>query len=190
MIAIAADSGFKAMKTNSEFIELKITLNITAEDEHEPYIKRFNRTLNEMYRMGIAGVPFTILPKRMVVELVYTMVYWFNYTIPEDYVSNTLGPGAIILGKTYDYNKMCGNGSKSGEYAQTHKKITHTIKPRKVSAICMRPTENTQGSFYYYSIWSGYLIHRRRHTPLLVSQEVIIEGTRWICIYQTRWYAN
>ena len=44
--------------------------------------------------MGIAGVPFTKLPKRMIVELVYGTIFWYNFTIPEDYVSNTLGPGA------------------------------------------------------------------------------------------------
>ena len=66
--------------------------------------------------MGISGVPFTRLPKRMVVELVYAMVYWFNYTIIEDYISNTLGQGAIILGRTYDYNKICDDRSKFGEY--------------------------------------------------------------------------
>ena len=99
-------------------------------------------------RMGIAGVPFTKLPKIMTVELVYTMIFWYNFTIPEDYVSNTLGPGAIVLGHTYNYNALCGEGSKYGEYVQTHDKTTNTMRERTVSAICLRPSGNTQGSFY------------------------------------------
>jgi len=116
IIAAAADNGFSALENNTEFLELNITLNLTAEDEHEPYIERFNRTIKEKCRMGIAGVPFTKLPKRMIVELVYTMIFWYNFTIPEDYVSNTLGAGAIVLGLTYNYNALCGEGSKYGEY--------------------------------------------------------------------------
>ena len=50
-MAIAADDAFEPMKQNSDFIDLKITLNITSEDEHEPYIERFNRTLKERCRM-------------------------------------------------------------------------------------------------------------------------------------------
>ena len=37
----------------------------------------------------------------------------------------------------------------------------------------MRPSGNTQGSFYYYSLLSGRRLHRRRRTPLPMSQEVI-----------------
>ena len=84
VLAVAADSGFTDLKTNPDFIELKITLNLIAEDEHEPYVEKFNRTIKEMCRIGLAGVPFTKLPKRMVVELVYEIVFWFNYTIPDD----------------------------------------------------------------------------------------------------------
>ena len=31
------------------FINLHMTLNITSEDEHKPYIKRFNNILKEQY---------------------------------------------------------------------------------------------------------------------------------------------
>ena len=98
IIAIAANNGFKSLKNNSGFLELDITLNVTADDEHEPYIERFNRTIKEKCCMGIAGTPFTKLPRRMIVELVCATIYWYNFTVPEDYISTTLGPGAIVLG--------------------------------------------------------------------------------------------
>ena len=121
--------------------------------------------------MGLAGVPFTKLPKMMVIEFVYTIVFWFNFAIPEDYISNTLDPAANVLGRAYNYNMICGIGSKFGEYVQTHKKTTNTMKARTVSAICLRPTGNTQGSFYHYSLWIGRQLHRRRRTAM--SQEVV-----------------
>ena len=61
--AATADNAFSALKHIPEFIELEIMLSLTAEDEHEPYIERFNRTIEEKGRMGITGVPFTKLPK-------------------------------------------------------------------------------------------------------------------------------
>ena len=47
------------------------------------------------------------------------------------------------------------------------------MRARTVSAICLRPSGNTQGSFYYYILWTGRRLHRRRRTPLPVPQEVI-----------------
>ena len=111
VLAIAVDGGFQALKTHTEFLELNIVLNLCSKDEHEPHIERFDRTIKEMTQMGLAGVPFTKLPKRMVVELVYAMVFWFNFTTPDDYISNTLGPASIVLGQTYAYNVICGTGT-------------------------------------------------------------------------------
>ena len=74
IVTVVADNGFSALDHNPEFIELQITLNLTAMDEHEPYIERFNETIKNS-RMGIVGVPFTKLPKRMVVELVYAIIF-------------------------------------------------------------------------------------------------------------------
>ena len=45
ILAIAADNGFSALANDPDFIDMKITLNLTAENEHEPYIERFNRTI-------------------------------------------------------------------------------------------------------------------------------------------------
>ena len=87
-------------------MNLEVVLNLTSKDEHEPYIERFNGTIKDRCRMIFAGLPFLRLPKRMVVYLVYHQIFWFNYTISENYISTVLGPGAIILGKTYNYNMI------------------------------------------------------------------------------------
>ena len=58
IIAIAVDNAFEPTKQNPDFIDLKIPLKITSEDEHEPYIERFNRTLKERCRMFFATLPF------------------------------------------------------------------------------------------------------------------------------------
>ena len=48
------------------------------------------------------------------------------------------------------------------------------MKARTVSAIYLRRhVGNTQGPFYYYSLWAGQQLHRRQQTPLPISQEVV-----------------
>ena len=173
IVAAAADNGFSTLEHNLEFVELQITLNLATKDDHEPYIEMFNRIIKEKYKMGITGVPFTKLPKRMAVELVHAMILWYNFIILDDYISNALGPGAIILGRTYDYNILCEQGSKFEENVQTHEKTTINMLTRTVSVIYLRPSGNTQGSFYYYSLWTGFRLHMRRQTPLPMPQEVI-----------------
>ena len=84
--------------------------------------------------------------------MVYAMVFWHNFIIPEDYISTTLGLGTIVMGQTYNYKTLCKDGSKYSKYAQTYKKTTNTMRERTISVICLQPTGNTQGLFYYYSL--------------------------------------
>ena len=161
------------MRNNAEFNKLNVALNICAENEHKPYSERFNRTMKERCRMCFSTLKFGRIPRRMVVELVSCQIFWYNFMTPEDYVSNTLGSASIVTGRTYDYNMLCGEGSIYGEYVQTNKKTDNSIKERTVSAITMRLTGNTQGSFYYYSLATGRRLRRGRCTPLPMPQEVI-----------------
>ena len=166
VIAIAADGAFEPMKQNDDSVDLKVDLNICAENEHEPYSERFNQIMKERRRMCFSTLPFRTIPRRMTVELVSCMAFWYNFVTPEDYISQTLGPGSIVTGRTYDYNMLCGPGSVYMEYIQTNEKTDSTMKERTVSAITLRPTDNTQGSFYYYSLATGRRLRRGRCTPL------------------------
>ena len=109
----------------------------------------------------------------MIVEIVYLQVYWVNLFIPRDYISTTLSPDAIITGRTYDYNMVCGPGSQFGVYVRTHESTDNNMAPRTVSAITLRPTANTQGSFYYYSLTTGRRLIRRTYTSIHMPDEVI-----------------
>ena len=52
LIAAVADNGFSALQQHEDFLALEIVLNLTAEDEHEPYSERFNRTIKDKSRMA------------------------------------------------------------------------------------------------------------------------------------------
>ena len=65
---------------------------------------------------------------------------------PEDYISQTLGPGSLVTGRIDDYNMLCGDGSKYGENVQTNEKTDNNMKERTASAITLCTTDNTQAT--------------------------------------------
>ena len=173
IVSIAADNAFEPMKTDPDFVILNIALNVCSADEHEPFIERFNRTLKERCRMCYATLPFKRMPRQMIVNLVYLQTFWINFYIPREYISTTLSPGTIVGGRNYDYNLLLGPGTQFGEYVQTTEKTTNTMRLRTVGAITMRPTGNSQGSFYYFSLLTGRRLHRKKCTPLPMPQTAI-----------------
>ena len=82
-------------------------------------------------------------------------------------------PGTIICGRTYDYNNLCGPGSKYFEHVQTHEKTSHTMKVRTVGALTLQPSGNRQDAFYYLSLESRRHLYRRRCTPLPMPSNII-----------------
>ena len=62
--------------------------------------------------MVFASTPFKKFQKKMIVDLVEIQVFWYNFVVPINYISTTLGPVAIFLDKTYDYNRLCGDEFK------------------------------------------------------------------------------
>ena len=83
-----------------------------------------------------------------------------------------VGPWSIITGRTYNYNVLCGDTLRYGEYVQTNKKIDNNMKEMTVSAIILRPTRNTHGRFFYYSLATCRRLRRRRCTHIQMPHEV------------------
>ena len=61
-------------------------------------------------------LPFTKPPRRLTIGLVYCQTFWYNFVIPENYISDHMELAKIIVGRTHDYNKILGPGSMFGEY--------------------------------------------------------------------------
>ena len=171
--AIPSDNEFAPLLEDKKVLMFGIMLNLTSQDEHQPHVERFIRTLNERCRMCFSLLPFSNIPKRVTLELVYCQVYWYNFTIPEDYISDRLGPGAIVLGRVYDYQKILGPGTLFGEYVQTHEDTVNTMREMIVEILTLRPSGNVQGYFYYYSLVTGRRLHRRKCNPLPIPKEAI-----------------
>ena len=77
--AIAVDYAFEAIRKNEDYMRTSIVINTTSEDEHEPFIERFNCFLNDRCRMSFSVLPFLRISQRMTIELVYLQIYWVNF---------------------------------------------------------------------------------------------------------------
>ena len=148
-----------------------ITLNTVARDEHVPEVERYIRTIKERARSTYSMLPFTRMPARMTIELIYASVFWLNTFPATDGVSDTLSPRELIVGLKIDYNRHCR--VEYGTYVQVHEETDNSLKSRTTGAIALRPTGNAQGGFYFYSLTSGRRLNRNRWTTLPLPADVI-----------------
>ena len=89
----------------------------------------------------------------MIVYLVASVVFWINAfppSTPGAILSDTKGPGQIILGNTVDYKKVCR--LQPGEYVHVHEEDEprNTIDiDRTVGAISLGPQFNLKGGYCF-----------------------------------------
>ena len=163
------DGQFETFK--NELSGLGISLNTVARQEHVPEVERFIRTLKERIRSVYNTLPFTSMPPRMMIELVYYCNFWLNSFPTEEGISKSLSPRTIVTGNHINYSKHCR--IEFGEYVQTHEEHDNTMLPRTIGAIALRPTGNAQGSYLFFSLSSGRIIIRNRWTALPTPDDVI-----------------
>ena len=108
----------------------------------------------------------------MVIEMVYSTIFWLNTFSPSSSVHETLSPRTIITGKNIDFNKHCKY--EFGTYVQTHEQTDNTMRARTVGAIALRPNGNDQGGYYFLSLITGRRLDRLHATPLPMPEDVII----------------
>ena len=111
-----------------------INLNITGRDEHVPEIERFIRTVKERARAVVNTLPFEILPHRLIVEIVYNVMFWINCFPHKDGIHTTLSPRTIVTGSKINYNKHCK--LQFGTYVQMHEQHTNSMIPRTSGPLC------------------------------------------------------
>jgi hypothetical protein len=97
-----ADGKFEPMQ--GDLIDMGIDLNVVSAEEHVPEVERDIRTVKERTHCVYNTVPFKQMPSCMVVEMVHAGVFWLNMFPPEDGVSDTLSPRALVTGLQLDFN--------------------------------------------------------------------------------------
>jgi hypothetical protein len=114
---------------------------------------------------------FKKMPARITIKMVYSSNFWLNMFPPTDGVSKTMSPRAIIVGGELDYAKHCR--LEFGTYCQVHEEHDNSMATRTTGAIALRPTGNTQGEYYFFSLATSRRLNRNRWTELPMPADVI-----------------
>ena len=148
-----------------------VSFNFCAQGEHVPDIDRYVRMVKDRVRSGYNNLPFSRIPRLVVVRLVSNAVFWLNAFPHPDGVSTTLSPRYLLTGRHLDYRKHVR--LEFGSYAQTHEEHTNDMRARTQGAICLGPSGNEQGGHYFMCLRTGRRLHRFAWTPLPMPEDAI-----------------
>ena len=178
MLAIYHAQGFRVrtIPADPEFQPLDGTIpgmsfNFCAQGEHVPDIERYVCMVKDRVRSGYNNLPFSRIPRLVVVRLVSNAVFWLNAFPHPDGVSTTLSPRYLLTGRHLDYRKHVR--LEFGSYAQTHEEHTNDMRARTLGAICLGPSGNEQGGHYFMCLRTGRRLHRFAWTPLPMPEDAI-----------------
>ncbi len=156
-----------------------VEINTTVERKHVGKIKRFIRTIKEPSRALVSDLPYTPLPRQVVIHLVYFAVLWLNSLPAAAGVSNKYSPWEIVLGRELNFEKHCK--TTFGSYVKAHNNltITNTMRPQTFPGIFLGPTGNRQGTHKVFDINTGVVKKPRTITPLPMPDRVIAIIKDW-----------
>jgi hypothetical protein len=126
-----------------------------------PEVERYICMIKERTRCIYNTSPFTRMPTRIVIEMVYSSVFWLNMFPANDGISTTMSPRSIIAGMKLDYTKDC-RLEFGTYYIQVHEEHDNSMAARTTGAIALRPIGNDQGGHYFYSLSTGQRLNRNR----------------------------
>ena len=75
------------------------------------------------------------MPKRIVVEMVYTAVFWLNTFYPARNILENMSPQTLVTGMSVDFVKHCKH--EFGTYVQTHEDTNNLMCARTVGVIAL-----------------------------------------------------
>ena len=156
---------------SGELASMGVALNAMSCDEHVGDVERFIWTIKERMRAIYNTLPFQKVPARLIAEMGKASVFWLNSSPQKNGLHSELSPRTIVTGQKLGFKRHCR--FQFGQYVQTHEEHNNSMSPRTVGALALRPTGNAQGSFYFMSLSTGWVLNRLRGTPLPMPDDVI-----------------
>ena len=148
---IMMDGEFSKLESSFDLVEI----NTTAAREHVGEIKRSVHTIKERVRSISTVLPYTTLPKQLIMHLIYYVVMFLNAMPAKTGISDTISPREIVMRRRLDWNKHCTG--EFGEYVEAHSDpdITNTNKTRTFTGIYLGITGNKQGTKKVFNLMTG-----------------------------------
>ncbi|KAL7447969.1 hypothetical protein ACHAXS_000114, partial [Conticribra weissflogii] len=156
-----------------------IVVNTTGANEHVWEIEQKIRVIKERAQGMLTTHPFKMLPKRILIELIYFHVLWMNAFPVRNGISERFLPRELVLNQKLDFKKHCK--IPFGSYCEVNDEPTplNLMTARTSPAIALGPTGNFQGTYKFFSLKTGKLLKRRAFTPLPMPDSIITTVNSW-----------
>ena len=162
---VNADNEFQKLED-----KISAPVAICAAGQHVPRVERGIRFVKDRTRCYWIALPFKKVPKIMVDDCLTMVITCINNFPSKNGISTTLSPANIVLGR----NKIDANNLTAtfGRYYEVFCGTDNTNKERRISAICLRPS-NEQGGYYFMNVNTGKRIHGYNFTELAMPNHII-----------------
>ena len=180
IVRVYARAGFtvQSILMDNEFEKVRdhvpmLDVNTTAASEHVGDIERRVRLIKERARGIVCTLPYTRLPRIMLIHLMHFITMWLNNFPVTNGVSADFSPREIILRHRLSYKYHCR--APFGAYCETHEdnEPTNSMRSRALPTICLGPTGNFQGTYHFLNLLTGLVVKRRAFVELPAPQSVI-----------------
>eukprot|EP00804_Cyclotella_cryptica_P009736 CCRYP_011246-RA/>CCRYP_011246-RA protein AED:0.32 eAED:0.32 QI:0/-1/0/1/-1/0/1/0/207 len=168
VITVYKRAGFicRTTQMDGEFEKVKqkvadcIEVNITTRNEHVPEIERKIRVIKERVRCYKADMPVKELPSIIIKRMVLNAVLFLNAYVDKQGVSEEYSLRELILGWQLHWKRHCKYhfGAYWEAYDNPDLTITNTQQLQSRRFVCLGPTGNIQGSFFFLDLNSKTMI--------------------------------
>ena len=86
---------------------LGVTMDYSNAQDHVPPAERNNRTIKEMFCVGLHQTGYKTIPKTMIISLCEHGTMMLNMFPAKHGISDHYSPATIVTGMTLDYAKHC-----------------------------------------------------------------------------------
>jgi hypothetical protein len=153
--------------------EFQIQFNFANPGDHVPEAERNNRVIKERIRATYHRLPFTHLPKQMVIALVQESAKKPNFFPARHGVSQFYSPRMILHQQNLNYDRHCRYGLGTYVQANNDPNPTNTNEPRTLDCIYLRYNDNIQGGHDLLHLPTNRIIMRSRVTSIPITPAVI-----------------
>jgi hypothetical protein len=147
-------------------------LNLTATNEHEPYVERCIHVIKERVRAVRHSLPFTSLPMQVTTHMVFFVVKLLNYFPAKGGVSMEYSPKTIMSGERINCKHYC---VPFGTYCQVHAEDgpRNSMVARTQGAISLGPSKNRQGGQLFFTLTTAKVVVRHSWNIIPMPTAVI-----------------
>ena len=137
-------------------------IRICSRDEHEPFIERHHRILQERARallfQSSDRYQLKSFPKKVIQGVMRYATFFTNALPAPSGISKTLSPAAMMNDYFLDYSKHCR--LQFMQYVLIHNESKNNLNPRVSHALNLGPTGDAQGNHLFLNIETNKIVKR------------------------------